>query len=155
MVQKPDFVEHVVVEEADSNRNSLFVIDNIDERRISPFQNWLLDEIMANAASSINVLTERDQVMQPNSGYHCPLFANYMLEGIKAVLVFTMSSKTGNPCAQWDSYASRSLSLSAFQPFTVHMDGHARHFGHLCGCQGLQRQCGPVPPGVQRIPVGL
>ena len=41
-----------------------------------------------------------------------------MLDGMKAVLVFTMSSKTGGPCAQWDSYASRALAHSAFQPFT-------------------------------------
>ena len=35
---------------------------------------------MSNAASSVNVLTERDQVMPSNSGYHCSLFANYTLE---------------------------------------------------------------------------
>lgn len=34
---------------------------------------------MSNAASSINVLTERDQVMPPNSGYRCS----------RTVLVFT------------------------------------------------------------------
>ena len=45
---------------------------------------------MSNAASSINVLTERDQVMPPHSGYHCSLFANYTLDGTR-VLVFTMS----------------------------------------------------------------
>ena len=41
-----------------------------------PFQNWLAQEIMSNAVSSINVLTERDQVLTPSSGYHCSLFAN-------------------------------------------------------------------------------
>ena len=115
-VQKPDFVEQVVAEEANPNRNSLLVIDNTDEWLISLFQNWLVDEIMANAASSINVLTER--AMPPNSVYHCSLFTNYTLDGIKAVLLFTMSSRTGGPCAQWDSYASRALFHSAFQPFT-------------------------------------
>ena len=40
-------------------------VDNRDERLVSPFQTWLVSEIMANAASSINVLTERDQVMPP------------------------------------------------------------------------------------------
>ena len=104
-VQNPDFVEQVVVEEADRNHNSLLVVDNGDERRISP--SWLVDEIMSNATSSINVLTERDHVMPPNSGYHYSLFANYTLDGIKAVLVFTMSSTTGGP-----------LPHSAFQPFT-------------------------------------
>ena len=96
-----------MVEEADPNRNSLLVVDNRDERLISPFQKWLVDEIMSNAASSIDVLP--DQVMPPNSGHHCSLFANYTLNGIEAVLVFSMSSKIGVPCAQWDSYASRAL----------------------------------------------
>ena len=106
------------MEESDPLRSSLLVVDNRDERIISPFQNWLVEEIISNAASSINVLTERDQVMPPNSGYHCSLFANYTLDGIKAVLLFTMSSRTGGPCAQWDSYASKALSHPAFQPFT-------------------------------------
>ncbi|OLP92663.1 hypothetical protein AK812_SmicGene25492 [Symbiodinium microadriaticum] len=62
-----------------------------------------------------SLLGKRDAA---NSGYHRSLFANYMLDGMKAVLVFTMSSKTGGPCAQWDSYANRALAHSAFQPFT-------------------------------------
>ena len=107
-----------------SNRNSLLVIDSRDERLISPFQKWLVEAIMAIAARSINVL----KVMPPNSGYHCSLFADYTLDGIKAVLVFTRSSKTGGPCAQWDPYASRALFHSA----ALHMAGHVRHFGHLC-----------------------
>ena len=77
-VQRPEFVRQMVVEEEDETRNSLLVIDNRDDRVVSPFQNWLAQEIMSNAASSINVLTERDQVLTPNSGYHCSLFANYM-----------------------------------------------------------------------------
>ena len=117
-VQRPDFVRQMVVEEEDETRNSLLVIDNRDDRVVSPFQNWLAQEIMSNAASSINVLTERDQVLTPNSGYHCSLFANYTLDGIKAILLFSMTSTTGGPCAQWDSHASRALSHPAFQPFT-------------------------------------
>ena len=117
-VQRPDFVRQMVVEEEDETRNSLLVIDNRDDRVVSPFQNWLAQEIMSNAASSINVLTERDQVLTPSSGYHCSLFANYTLDGIKAVLLFSMTSTTGGPCAQWDSHASRALSHPAFQPFT-------------------------------------
>ena len=117
-VQRPEFVRQMVVEEEDETRNSLLVIDNRDDRVVSPFQNWLAQEIMSNAASSINVLTERDQVLTPNSGYHCSLFANYTLDGIKAILLFSMTSTTGGPCAQWDSHASRALSHPAFQPFT-------------------------------------
>ena len=117
-VRKPQFVEQVVVEAEDPTRNSLLVVDYRDERLISPFQHWLVDEIMSNTASSINVLTEGHQLMPPYSGYHCSVFANYTLDGIKAVTVFTMSSRTGGPCAQWDSYASSALSHSAFQPLT-------------------------------------
>ena len=63
--QKPDFVEQVVVEDADSNRNSLLVIiDNRDERLISTSQNWLVDEIMANAASSITGRQEHRPSLQ-------------------------------------------------------------------------------------------
>ena len=80
-VQRPDFVQQMVIEEEDETRNSLLIIDNRDDRVVSPFQNWLAQEIMSNAASSINVLTERDQVLTPSSGYHCSLFANYTLDG--------------------------------------------------------------------------
>ena len=80
----------MVVEEEDETRNSLPVIDNRDDRVVSPFQNWLAQEIMSNAASSINVLTERDQVLT--------LFANYTLDDIKAILLFSMTSTTGGPC---------------------------------------------------------
>ena len=82
---------------------------------------------MSNAASAINVLTERD-LLTPSSGYHCSLFANYTLDGIKAILLCSMTSTTGGPCAQWDSHASRALSHSAFQPFTwpVMFDTSAR-----------------------------
>ena len=134
-VQRPEFVQQVVVEESDPLRSSLLVVDNRDERIISPFQNWLVEEIISNAASSINVLPERDQVMPPNSGYHCcSPFANYTLDGIKAVLLFTMTSRTGGPCAQWDSYASsRAPGFSVF-----YMAGRVRHLGHLCGREGLQ-----------------
>ena len=59
---------------------SVIVVDNRDERMISPFQNWLVSEIMTNSASSINVSTECEEVMPPSSGFHLSLFANYTLE---------------------------------------------------------------------------
>ena len=49
--------------EGEAQDTSIIMIDNRDDRMVSPFQAWLVSEIMANAASSINVLTERDQVM--------------------------------------------------------------------------------------------
>ena len=48
----------------------VIVLDKRDDRIVSPCQAWLVSEIMANAASSINVLTERGQVMPPSSGFH-------------------------------------------------------------------------------------
>ena len=73
---------------------------------------------MTNSSSSVNVLTERDQVMPPNSGYHMSLFANYTLDGIKATIAVSIDSQTGAPCGGWDDMTARALSHVAFQPFT-------------------------------------
>ena len=97
---------------------SIVVVDNRDDRMVSPFQAWLVSEIMSNAASSINVLTERDQVMPPNSGFSVALFANYTLDGIKVVLALSLESETGTTCAGWDGETAAALSHQAFQPFT-------------------------------------
>ena len=64
-VVMPWFMEPIA-ETADQEDQSIIVIDKRDDRMVSPFQTWLVSEIMANAASSINVLTERDQVMPPS-----------------------------------------------------------------------------------------
>ena len=85
---------------------------------VSPFQAWLVGEIMSNAASSINVLTERDQVMPPSSGFHLSLFGNYTLDGIKAVLAISINSVNGAQCAGWNSHTATALSGPAFSPFT-------------------------------------
>ena len=99
-------------------RGSVHVIDNRDDRMVSPFQTWLVSEIMANAASSINVLTERDQVMPPNSGFHLALFGNYTLDGIKVVIAISIESNTGNTSAGWDAETAQALAHPAFQPFS-------------------------------------
>lgn len=116
-VRLPRFLTHIA-ETEDPEDNSIIMIDDRDDRMVSPFQTWLVSEIMANAASSINVLTERDQVMPPSSGFHVALFANYTLDGIKAVLALSLESSSGNTCAQWDEDTARALSHPAFQPFT-------------------------------------
>jgi hypothetical protein len=104
--------------EGEAQDTSIIMIDNRDDRMVSPFQAWLVSEIMANAASSINVLTERDQVMPPNSGFHLSLFGNYTLDGIKAVVVISVESETGSTCAGWDGRTAAALAHPAFQPFT-------------------------------------
>lgn len=117
VVQMPKFLEPLQ-ETDDVEDQSILVVDTRDDRMVSPFQTWLVGEIMSNAASSINVLTERDQVMPPSSGFHLALFANYTLDGIKAVLAVSIESDTGNSCANWDEDAARALAHPAFQPFS-------------------------------------
>ena len=117
VVQMPKFLEPLQ-ETDDVEDQSILVVNTRDDRMVSPFQTWLVGEIMSNAASSINVLTERDQVMPPSSGFHLALFANYTLDGIKAVLAVSIESDTGNSCANWDEDAARALAHPAFQPFS-------------------------------------
>ena len=78
-IQLPKFLTTVVTTD-DKDWSSIMMVDKRDDRLVSPFQAWLVSEIMANSASSINVLTERDQVMPPNAGFHLSLFANYTLD---------------------------------------------------------------------------
>ena len=116
-VKMPWFLDWVA-ETEDPEDASIIVLDKRDDRLVSPFQAWLVSEIMANSASSINVLTERDQVMPPSSGYHVSLFANYTLDGIKVVAAISIESTTGSTCAAWDGPTANALSHPAFQPFS-------------------------------------
>ena len=116
-VRMARFLDFVASTE-DPADSSILVVDHRDERLVSPFQTWLVSEIMANSASSINVLTERDQVMPPASGFHLSLFGNYTLDGVKAVLAVAIESDSGHTCAQWDGHTAEALSHPAFQPFS-------------------------------------
>ena len=93
-VKMPWFLDWVA-ETEDPEDASIIVLDKRDDRLVSPFQAWLVSEIMADSASSMNVCTERDQVMPPSSGYHVSLFANYTLDGIKVVAATSIESTTG------------------------------------------------------------
>ncbi|CAK9012047.1 Uncharacterized protein SCF082_LOCUS11359, partial [Durusdinium trenchii] len=101
-VKLPRFLNWLEYNEVDQSENSLIMVDDRDVRMVSPFQCWLTREIMANSASSINVLTERDQVMPPNSGFHLSLFGNYTLDGIKAVIVIALDTETGGHLSYTD-----------------------------------------------------
>ena len=114
----PRFLELVEECETSPADSSSMVLDNRDRRLVSPFQNWLLEEIMTNSASSINVLTERDQVMPPSSGFHLSFFGNYTLDGIKVVFCFALATSTGGPCGAWDAPTALALAHPYFQPFT-------------------------------------
>ena len=94
-VKLPKWCESIMTCEGDDCRTSIIMLDTRDDRMVSPFQAWLVKKNMTNSASSINVLTERDHVMPPNSGYHLSLFANYTLDGIKATIAISIDSTTG------------------------------------------------------------
>ena len=66
------------------------MVDDHDERIVLPFQAWLVREIITNSANSANVLTERDPITPPSSGFHLSLFANYTLDGVKATFVVSV-----------------------------------------------------------------
>ena len=116
----PRFLEAIANSEKDPQfSTSIIMVDNRDERMVSPFQAWLVSEIMANSASSINVLTERDQVMPPPARatiWHCSLTTPWMVS--KAVLAISIECDTGSECAGWDADTASALAHPAFQPFT-------------------------------------
>ena len=117
-VKLPHFIESIAECEDNERKTSIIMVDKRDDRIVSPFQAWLVREIMTNSSSSINVLTERDQVMPPQSGYHLSLFANYTLDGFKATVAISIDSHTGAPCGGWDPATANALSHVAFQPFS-------------------------------------
>ena len=135
-VRFPHFLESIAECEDDDRKTSIIMVDTRDERIVSPFQAWLVREIMTNSSSSVNVLTERDQVMPPNSGYHLSLFANY----------------TDWFSVWWLGRQDRScLESRGFSAF--HLAGAQGHLAIIYGREGLQRQRDPLPldlPGLSR-----
>ena len=61
----------------DSEQSYTIMVSSRDDRTVSPFQVWLVPEIIRNSASLTNLCTERDQVMPLNSGLRLSLYANY------------------------------------------------------------------------------
>ncbi|CAK8992680.1 Uncharacterized protein SCF082_LOCUS3184 [Durusdinium trenchii] len=101
---------------ADGER-SVLVLDSRDQRLQSPYQGWLLDEILVNAQAGINIHSERTSVRSPNAGYHLNIFYVRTLDGRKLILVGSMSSYSSVPAAKWDGLTGSVLSHQAFQPF--------------------------------------
>ena len=142
-VQKPEFVEQAF-EAANPTRSSLLVVDNRDERLISPFQNEILVQ-----CRELHQCVHGRRVRAMTAS----LFANYTLDGIKAVLVLTNSSRTGGAlCSVVSSLCQLGFAPLGFS--AVHLASDVRCLCRLCGCEGLQLQRGPVPLGVQKIPIG-
>ena len=95
----------------------MLVLDSRDNRLQSPYQGWLLDEILINANARINILSDRALVRSPSTGYHMNLFMLKTLDGFKLVLCGSMTSYGSVPCGKWDSHTGKVLSHEAFQPF--------------------------------------
>ena len=102
---------------AQENERSILIVDTRDQRVQSPFQGWLLDEILTNAQAHVNVLSDRQLVRSPNQGYHMNLFYMRTLDGTKLIVTGSMTSYESVPCGHWDSATGAVLSHKAFQPF--------------------------------------
>eukprot|EP00435_Cladocopium_sp_Y103_P030797 s1508_g7.t1 len=99
------------------NEQSVLVVNNRDKRIQSPFQGWLLDEILVNAQSGISVTSDRQLIRSPSKGYHFNLFYVRTLDGFKFTLVGSMTSYATVPCAKWDGLTGQVMAHQAFQPF--------------------------------------
>ena len=96
---------------------SVLILDSRDQRLQSPYQGWLVDEILVNAHANLNVVSDRNSVRSPNTGYHMNLFLMKTLNGMKVVMAGSMTSYSSVPCGRWDSHTAEVLSHEAFQPF--------------------------------------
>ena len=111
--QLPPFIQKLGALE---NERSVLVMDSRDKRIQSPFQGWLLDEILLNAQSGINILSDGKLIRSPNSGYHMNVFYVRTLDGFKFILVGCMTSYGTVPCARWDANTG-SVMAQRFKPF--------------------------------------
>ena len=102
---------------AGQDERSIIVVDSRDQRISSPFQGWLLDEIIQNAQAAVNVNSDAKLVRSPSTGYHLSLFYMRTLDGRKLIVVGSMTSYSSVPCGRWDSLTGDVLSHKAFQPF--------------------------------------
>ena len=109
--------EHLQQVGSGENERSVLVLDSRDNRLQSPYQGWLLDEILINANARINILSDRALVRSPSTGYHMNLFMLKTLDGFKLVLCGSMTSYGSVPCGKWDADTGKVLSHEAFQPF--------------------------------------
>ena len=109
--------EHISQVGAGPDERSVMIVDGRDRRLQSPFQGWLLDEILTNALSYINVKADRLMIRAPSHGYHCNLFLVRTLDSVKVTLCCSMTSYGSVPAAKWDTMTGSVLSHAAFQPF--------------------------------------
>ena len=109
--------EHLSQIGSGEGERSILIIDNRDKRIQSPFQNWLLDEVLTNALTYLNVKSDRSLVKSPSTGYHFNLFLVRTLDSVKVIICGSATCYSSAPCARWDAATGEVLSHSAFQPF--------------------------------------
>ena len=112
--QLPHFAKQIG---AGQDERSVLLIDDRDQRLLSPFQGWVLDEILVNAHAGISVLSDKQLVRSPSSGYHMSLFYLRTVNGYKLVMVGSMTCYGHVPCAGWNESTGNVMSHPAFQPF--------------------------------------
>ena len=113
-VELPNHIQQVG---SGTGERSILILDHRDQRLQSPFQGWLVDEILTNAHSKINILQDANLVRSPTSGYHCNIFLLKTMDNFKLVFAGCMTSHGSVPCGKWDTATARVLSHQAFQPF--------------------------------------
>ena len=98
--------------------DSIMVYDTRDRRMVSPFQGWTAQEIVDNAAASINVMTERELVATPASGYFIMMNATVTLQNTKLQVNVSVDCPQGVPCGGWDTKTAMVFAeATRFQPF--------------------------------------
>ena len=102
---------------SNEGERSILILDNRDNRVQSPFQGWLIDEVLTNALSYVNVKSDRSSVRTPSTGYHFNIFMVRTLDGVKVTLCGSATCYSSVPCARWDALTGDVLSHAAFQPF--------------------------------------
>ena len=109
--------EHISQVGSGHDERSVLILDSRDRRMQSPYQGWLLDEILVNAHGNLNVVSDRHMVRSPSSGYHMNLFMMKTLDGMKVIMCGSMTSYGSVPCGRWDSETAEVLAHETFQPF--------------------------------------
>lgn len=109
--------EHLSQIGSGEGERSILIIDNRDRRVQSPYQSWLVDEILTNALSYVNIKSDRSLVRSPSTGYHFNLFMTKTLDSVKVFICISATSYSSVPCAKWDALSGPVLSQAAFQPF--------------------------------------
>ena len=100
-----------------AGERSILILDHRDQRLQSPYQGWLVDEILTNAHAKVNILSDSKLVRSPTTGYHFNVFLLKTLDNFKLVFAGSMTSYGSVPCGKWETATARVFSHSAFQPF--------------------------------------